>query len=49
MKRTAQMLIDGCFADAQTNGYLLEGDTIAEMLHNDVLADGRIELGYTLL
>ena len=43
------MLIDSGFTDTQTKGNLLKGYSIAEMLHNDVLADGRIELGYTLL
>ena len=40
MKRTAQMLIDSSFTDTQTVGNLLEGDTIAEMLHDDVAANG---------
>ena len=34
------MLIDGGFADAQTIGNLLEGDTIAEVLHDDVATNG---------
>ncbi len=36
------MLIDGGFADTQTIGNLLEGDTIAEMLHDDVATNGRL-------
>ena len=40
MKRTAQMLIDSGFTDTQTIGNFLEGDTIAEMLYNDVAANG---------
>ena len=34
------MLIDGGFADAQMTGNLLEGDTIAEVLHDDVATNG---------
>ena len=34
------MLIDGGFADAQTAGNLLEGDAIAEVLHDDVATNG---------
>ena len=40
MKRTAQMLIDSGFTDTQTNGNLLKGYSIAEMLHNNVAANG---------
>ena len=40
MKRTAQMLIDGGFTDTQTIGNLLKGDTVAEMLHDDVATNG---------
>ena len=36
------MLIDGGFADPQTISNLLEGDTIAEMLRDDVAANGRL-------
>ena len=40
MKRTAQMLIDSGFTDTQTNGNLLKGYSIAEMLHDDVATNG---------
>ncbi len=43
------MLIDCGLTNILANGYLLEGYSIAIMLYDDVLTDGRIELSYTLL
>ena len=43
------MLIDCGLTNILANGYLLEGYSIAIMLYDDVLTDGRIELGYTRL
>ena len=43
------MLIDGGLADTQATGNLLEGDAIAEMLHDNVAIDGRIQLVNTLV
>ena len=48
-QRTTQMFIDGGFTDTQATGNLLEGDTIAEVLHDDVTTDGRLQLVNTLI
>ena len=42
------MLINGGLTDSYAKGNLLEGDTVAEMLHNDVAADGRLQQLYPL-
>ena len=43
------MLIDGSLTDTHTAGYLLEGDTVAEVLQDNVTADGRLQLVYALV
>ena len=44
-----QMLIDSGLADTQAAGNLLEGDTVAEVLHDDVTADGWLQLVNALI
>ena len=43
------MFIDGGLADTHAMGNLLEGDAIVEVLHDDITADGRLQLVYTLM
>ena len=38
------MLVNRRFADFEPTGNLLEGDAVAEVLHDDVAADGRLQL-----
>ena len=43
------MLIDGGLADTQAVGNLLEGNTVVEVLHDDIMADGWLQLVNTLM
>ena len=43
------MLIDSGLTDTHTTGYLLEGDAVAEMLRDNVSADGRFQQTYTFM
>ena len=43
------MLIDCGLTDTKDAGYLLEGNAIAEMLYDDVAANGRFQQVYTYI
>ena len=43
------MLIDSGLADTHATGNLLEGDTVAEVLYDDVAVEGRLQLVYALI
>ena len=43
------MLIDGGFADTHAAGDLLEGDTVAEVLQDDVAVEERLQQFYPLI